>query len=431
MLEDDTAKRLSAHAALALTQGVEAAERALAEGHLVEAGKQLSAIDALLHGGAHAGALRARIDRLHGEVARLKGWQHWGGRLARDELVAQAEALASAGPDASDAQIARLTPRQRAELITEMRARWKELDRVGGGASNRALWERFDAALNTAYEPVAAQAKAQREARTQNLQARLGLLTGLEAAALPDAAAPPSNVDWKPVAAALGNFHIAWRKLGPLEHTVPRSECGAVRARLDAAVARLDGPLTAARRVAHTERERLIARAQALTAQGSAAVHGREGLDKLRALQAEWQEMAKGLPLARAAENALWSEFRSAIDLAHGARNAAFDARDAEFKAHGAARNALIARLEAMDDTTFGGRTAAHRCRCRIGMAAGRRGTARGRCRTRCTLSRCQRRRASTTCGRLAARVARPLRCIAGAAGRSGAASAARPSRSR
>ena len=45
--------------------------------------------------------------------------------------------------------------------VFSLRARWKELDRAGG-PSSRALWDRFDAALKSAYEPVAAQIDAQR-----------------------------------------------------------------------------------------------------------------------------------------------------------------------------------------------------------------------------------------------------------------------------
>ncbi len=370
-VDREPAKQHGAQAAEALAQAVELAESALAEGHVVEAGRQLAAIDAMLRGGARAGARRARVERLHAEVTRLKGWQHWGGRLARDDLVAQAEALATAGPDAGDAQVARLTTRQRAELISEMRARWKELDRVGG-ASNRDLWQRFEAALKAAYEPVAVQAQAQREARTQNLQARIDLLSELEAVGLPEGesatGAPqewpqessqesvqePSQAraDWRSVAAALGNFQSAWRKLGPLEHTIPRAERDAVQKRLDAALARLDGPLTAARSAAQAERQGLIARAVALTAAGNAATQGRDGFDKLRALQAEWQQAAKALPLTRAAENVLWTEFKTAIDAAHAARNAEFDARDAEFKAQAAAGQAWIERLDALTDAT-------------------------------------------------------------------------------
>ena len=358
-----------------LARSVERAETALAEGHLADAGAQLSAIDALLGDSSAPTALRTRIDHLHAEAARLRAWQHWGGARARDELVAQAEALAAADADAPDAAVARLTTRQRAELIGEMRARWRELDRHGG-ASNRALWQRFDAALKAAYAPVAAQADVQRATREQNLQARIELLNTLEGVALPGDDGPESSPGDAPedapetasrvasdtsleaapearppaavLATALADFHSAWRKLGPLEHTVPRTARESLQARMQTAVARLDGPLSEARRVAQAQREQLIARARALVAGNASTAQNRDGLEKVRALQTEWQQSARSLPLARAVENALWSEFKTAIDAIYDARHADMAARDAACKAQVSARTALIERLEAI-----------------------------------------------------------------------------------
>lgn len=339
-----------------LARSVEQSEAALEQGHLAAAGAPLSAIDSLAREGPIPAALRARIDRLHAEAARLRGWQHWGSARARDELVAQAEALAAADAGAPDADVARLTTRQRAALISELRARWKELDRHGG-ASQRALWQRFDAALNAAHAPVAAQAQAQREARENNLQARTALLIALEAVALPgaaqDAGAPDdagpetagaARAPAAALGAALAEFHSAWRKLGPLEHTVARAERAPLAARMQAAVERIETPLAAARQVAQAQREALIASARALA--GAAAP--RDSLDQARALQSRWQDAARSLPLARAVENALWAEFKAAIDAVYGARQAEVAARDAAFKASLDEREALLARIEAI-----------------------------------------------------------------------------------
>ena len=73
----------------------------------------------------------SRIDAVQAEYTRLKGWQHWGGGLARDELVLQAEALAAATLGEPGADIVKLSIRQQAEVIDDLRARWKELDRLG------------------------------------------------------------------------------------------------------------------------------------------------------------------------------------------------------------------------------------------------------------------------------------------------------------
>ncbi len=72
-------------------------EAALAEGQINLMQERLDAIDALLdtfHGVKPGDALNARIQALYAERGRLKGWQQWGGGRARDDLVAQAEALA-------------------------------------------------------------------------------------------------------------------------------------------------------------------------------------------------------------------------------------------------------------------------------------------------------------------------------------------------
>jgi hypothetical protein len=69
----------------------------------------------------------------------------------------------------------------------------------------------------------------------------------------------------------------------------------------------------------------------------------------VRELQAEWQQHARTLPLARPVEGALWKRFRAATDAVFAQREAAFSARDAELSGNLAAREALIASLSGID----------------------------------------------------------------------------------
>ena len=335
----------------ALEAALERAETALAAGHLAETHKHLLGIDELMHGDAAGEALRARAERLQAQYAQLKGWQHWAGGRARDELVAQAEALAAATEGTAAAPVVKLTIRQRSDVIDDMRARWKELDRLGG-ATSRTLWQRFEAALKVAHQPVAAQVAAQRAVREQNLQSRRQLIETLDAVPLPGAGEGDGVADWRDAAVALDRFHVAWRKLGPLEHTVPHAARDGLAARLAAAVQRIEAPLAEARRVARDERLALVAAARALADEAAAGAPGRELGERLRDLQAEWQRQAKALPLARGEENALWGDFRAAVDAMFSARDAVFHARDAEFRAHAAERLALVERLEALNADT-------------------------------------------------------------------------------
>ena len=398
-----------------LAEALERAEAALADGHLGYAERQFAEIDALWADVAPSDAVRARTELLRADHARLKGWQRWGGGRARDELLLQAEALAAATSAEDDGRVVRLSIQQRAAVVDEMRARWKELDRLGGApdpvvaASGR--WRRFDDALRLAYQPVDAHKAEQRAQREQNLQARQQLLDALDAVPLPvgdrdragasagegdgddqrqpdgdddggdsgkhdrnrdpdrdpdpdrdtdrardragggavDRSAEASH-DWRAVAIALDRFDADWRKLGPLEHTVPHAARAPLLERQCTAFGRLEAPLAEARRSGQRVHERLIERARSLGSAAGAGQPGRQHAAQVRELQAEWQQQARAMPLGRATEQALWTDFRAAIDAVFNARQAAFDARDAALKAQGAERMRLVERLERVAD---------------------------------------------------------------------------------
>jgi hypothetical protein len=323
----------------------DATDAALAAGHLAEAGKQLAILQTASGEGGTSAALQARIGALQSEFSRLKGWQHWGGGRVRDDLVLEAEALASSTVVPEGSRPVKLPIKQLENSIEQMRARWKELDRLGG-ATSKPLWQRFDEALKIAYLPVAAHLAQLNETRQENLAARNNLLTVLDA--LDITTDDQKTPNWKEIGRALIHFQTEWRKLGPIEHTVPHKSQPALLDRMKASVARLEAPLKEVQVNAQSEREQLIVRAKAL----SQDVRGRDMLAKLRGLQSQWQSHAKSQPLPRKTENLLWAEFKAATDALMSQRKAAFSARDAEFKASQTMREALIVRLEELHQDT-------------------------------------------------------------------------------
>jgi hypothetical protein len=319
----------------ALAEKVSNAEAALAAGQLAELGKHITAIEDTVRAASPGPALQLRIDTLRNEYNRLRDWQRWGGGRVRDELVEAAEALARASTET------KVSLKEHGEAIEKLRQRWKEVDRLGG-ATSQALWQRFDAALKTAHQPVEAHLQKLKAAREENLETRRKLVAGLDAFTLPD---PPN---WREVARTLDQFNTDWRKLGPIEHTVPHKARDALLAQMKASMSRLDAPLSEARRGAQAEREKLVERAKSLGTNAK----DRDIVTKVKALQAEWQQHAKTLPLERNVENSLWTAFRGATDAIFNERDAAFKARDAQFKAHAVAREALIERLRALTADT-------------------------------------------------------------------------------
>jgi hypothetical protein len=446
--------------AVDLETPLQQAEAALEAGHVAQAATVLAAIERAIGGEANAAPenQRGRIHALRAEVGRMKAWQQWGGERARDDLVAQAETLAAQVGAADDAGRADLAIRAHAEAIDDLRKRWREVDRTGAAAA-QPLWLRFDAALKTAFQPVAAHREKLDAARRDNLAAREALLTALAAvgldgsnalaqrvddedpgstpggdeAALPGQAAagaeggepapagaadptasatesPPANGDeaaalagsaapgvdklpdvaataataapaatpessasangespaegtaepadtaadapapnWRAVALALDNFQREWRKLGPVEHTVPHAARDALIERLRSGIARLADPLQAARQAAQTAREDLIGRARDAAERMAADPQSRDIVAEVRDLQANWQYQARTMRLAAGAENALWKDFKAATDAVFALRDAAIAERGSQWAANHAARVELIARLEALD----------------------------------------------------------------------------------
>ncbi len=328
-----------------IQRDIEAAETAQAGGHVADLTRLLGSIDNFLKRGAVNAPLSQRIEALRREQHRLQDWQRWSGGQGREQLAAEAQALA-------EASTGKVAIKAHTEAIDKLRERWKELDKLGG-ASNQAVWLAFDRALKTAYTPVAAHLDKLKLAREENLAAREKIV-----AALVEAAAklfPPvaegetaAKPDWRAVGHALEDAQLNWRKLGPVEHTVPRKALQgdkAVTARYAAAVQALETPLKGAHGGARQQREQLIASAKELAASD---VSARDVVDKVRRLQTLWQTVAKGMPLPRRDENALWTAFKTATDSIFTARDAARAASEAEFSSKLTAREEVIARVTAL-----------------------------------------------------------------------------------
>ncbi|HVL35047.1 MAG TPA: DUF349 domain-containing protein, partial [Burkholderiales bacterium] len=326
---DQEARRLGA-----IEDDVQAAEAAHAAGQVAELARLMSGIERALKAGPAGAALARRIEALRRGYSSLRDWQRWSGRQGREELVAEAQALerAAAGKVAVKAH---------AEAIDKLRERWKALDRLGAG-TNQALWLAFDGALKAAYAPVQAHLDKLKAAREENLAARNQIIDALAQAA---AKLEPSP-DWRAAARALAEARLAWQKLGPVEHTVPRKALQgekAVTARYAAAVQALEAPLQAAYRAASQQREALIAAARSLA--GSAP---REVIGKVRELQVQWQAQAKALALPRREEAALWEAFKAATDAIFAQRDAARSAKEAAAGEQVKAREDIIARVAAL-----------------------------------------------------------------------------------
>ena len=264
-----------------------------------------------------------RLAHLRAELKRLSDWARWGGNVSREELIKTVEALPTQN----------LAMAELAKKVGSMRERWKALDSLSGAAP-KSLWERFDHACTVAYAPAAAHFKhladerhanaARGEALVQEANAEIARLQSGEA-------------DWKHVAGTVQRLRLAWSHLGAID----RKDKKRLDQQFAAALTTLQGPLEEQRKVEVTGREELIDEVAALDP------HDRHAVDRLRDIQARWQEHARALPLERKAEQALWARFRAECDKLFASRKEGAHALDAERRAHEAAKEAISARLEA------------------------------------------------------------------------------------
>ena len=333
----------------AIQRDIEAAETTLADGHIADLTRVLGVIDHALKRGPVNAALSRRIEVLHAEQRRLHDWQRWSGAQGREQLVTEAQALAQEATG-------KINIKAHTEAINKLRERWKELDKLGG-ASSQALWLAFDGALEAAYVPVAAHLDKLKLARRENLAAREQVISALEQAAAKFFPAAQENTtivppDWRALSHTLNETQLAWRKLGPVEHTVPRKMLHgdqAITTRYASALLALEAPLKQAYGEARRQREQLIAAAKALA---TSDVTARDVIDKVRMLQAQWQAVAKALPVPRRDENALWAAFKVATDAIFAARDAKRAASEAAFNAQQQARVEIIGRVAALASAT-------------------------------------------------------------------------------
>jgi len=220
-----------------------------------------------------------------------------------------------------------------AKKVGSMRDRWKALDSLSGAAP-KSLWERFDHACTVAYAPAAAHFKHLADERHTNAARGEALVAEAQAEI---ARLEANEADWKHVAGTVQRMRLAWSHLGAID----RKDKKRLDQQFAAALTTLQGPLEEQRKAEMAGREELIDEVANIDP------HDRHAVDRLRDIQARWQEHARALPLERKAEQALWQRFRAACDELFAARKETAHAADAERRAHEAAKEAITARLEA------------------------------------------------------------------------------------
>jgi hypothetical protein len=304
---------------------LEQMEQALEGGHLADADASARKIKSMLGHVGLRGDLASRFQHAQTSLGELTGWAKWGAEQKREHLIAAAEQLLAANHGVD----------YLAGAVPALREEWKQLGNQTAPA--RGEWERFDAALVQAYQPVAAHRAQEAARRAQARSEKEALCTGWEGFV--------ASVDWEhPDHAA-----IEARREQALSQWRAAARAGfrderVLRRRFDAALGNVDQRLAAIRASEIQRREQLIADAEALREWPDL----RAAMAEAKTLQERWRNEAGSLRLARGEEQKLWHRFRAACDAVFARRDAQ-RAEQAEQKEKRA--KARIALLDAFATT--------------------------------------------------------------------------------
>ncbi|MDP8986563.1 MAG: DUF349 domain-containing protein [Pseudomonadota bacterium] len=242
--------------------------------------------------------LATQVQQLDAKLDELKEWKNYAVAPKRAELIEEMTALIGSSEE----------PKALAERIKQLREEWRTISK-GIVSDSEADWQRFNQAAVTAYQPCLEYFEAQAKLRQTNAEKRTGVLERLRAFEIAQGGEHP---DWRAVTRVLREARQEWRDYFPVE----RATSLAAQEEFDALLGRLQGRLDAWHAQNAADKKTLIQRAHQLLAKED----GREAVDAVKSLQAQWKEVG---PARRDQEQPLWEEFREQCDAVYRKRHQA------------------------------------------------------------------------------------------------------------
>jgi hypothetical protein len=197
------------------------------------------------------------------------------------------------------------------------------------------------AALSGTVEDLTAQRSEEHKAEVEQARAdRVGIVEEMEALARRD----PATVQWKATSQAVDALFTRWQEAQKTGARLPKGEANDLWKRFRDARSSIDGQrrayfaeLDATQGAAREQKERIVARAEALAGSGSDAI------GTYRALLDEWKLAGRA---GKRVDDALWARFRAAGDAVYAAKAQEQAEQDAEYGGNLEAKLALLTEAE-------------------------------------------------------------------------------------
>jgi hypothetical protein len=222
-------------------------------------------------------------------------------------------------------------PEETVRLIREAQAAWK---RLGSSGYSRALWDRFNKACNTAYEPCRSYFETQSQERKQNFSKRESLCERLENYVKTLNWEQP---DWKAIHHFVREIENDWRLVGPTDRKAKKT----VQNRFDKAMGVIQSHLKEEHQRNRQQREQLIKQVEAT----QTIENLNQAIETVKKLQSQWHVTVPG---NRREERRLWKQFRNVCDAVFNRRKQQQDELEQERQNNLMAKQTLCDQIEAL-----------------------------------------------------------------------------------
>lgn len=279
-----------------------------------------------------------RFQAIRKQVEDLQDWKRWSSAPIKERLLNDLEKLAQEVEENKDNPDFDFP--DTAQRIRSARDEWKSINVRERGESPE-LWQRFDAACNSAYAHCQAFFNHQHELKDKALEVRQSTCEGLEkyAERIP-AQIEAGNMDWKALELVIRTAESDWKKLGEVHFRAVKT----INKRFRSAMNKLRQYADEERQRNQEAKQKLITRAEAIVSElNEEQFELQEAIEKIKELQVKWKEIgaAKG-------EGELWKSFRKHCDEVFNQRAAASQAYKDEQANNLASKQALIEKIEAL-----------------------------------------------------------------------------------
>ena len=274
--------------------------------------------------------IQNQLNLMRGKIDELRQWRRYGSAHARENLLTEIEALSDSSLGADEI----------AARVRGARKDWQRIDRAEGPA-DESLWQRFDKACTSAYQPYQQQRKKQKDVMNQHLAQKRRLCAELSEFA--------QNTDWgsvdlREVDQYINKARQRWRQIGFVE----RKQGRPLEKEFHAVLELLDSHLAPERNRELRRRKALIARVEELSRSSDLRAASREVKDA----QHQWKPT---VALPRKEEQALWKQFLQACDVVFARLKQEQSSADKERQANLQRKQAICEQLEALLDQADAG----------------------------------------------------------------------------